>query len=108
MMAQLCVSVYDHLQRAVGLPVKISSPFAPVRIPLANESSWGGVSSRGAPSQVDGCTRPPRTIDHSCKLAPSESQVSVPIRTTLSAALSRRESKQRHARRLVPCGPHDE
>src|SRR5437660_1489732 len=63
---------------------------------------------RYAPHARSTGARSYRTSRHSLKLSLSESQVPVPIGTTLSAARSRRESKQHHAHRLAPYGQHNE
>jgi hypothetical protein len=87
MMAHLCVSRTGISKACVHLPAGTSSPFAPAALPRANEPFSGGVSPGGFLRQADGRATPSRVNRHSRKLAPSESQGSAPIRTTLFAGL---------------------
>src|SRR5215472_7410797 len=108
MMAHLCVQCATISKPVVDLPAEISLPSVLAGIPRANEPSWGRMSPVCALCRVDGRACSSRTTHPSLRLSLSESAVPVPIGTTLSAALSRRESRQHHAHRLAPYGQHDE
>src|SRR5437016_3562134 len=108
MMAQLCVSVYDHIQNRRSISRrKLAFYLCSQEFPVQTNHPEAGCP-RYAPHARSTGARSYRTSRHSLKLSLSESPVPVPIRTTLSAARSRRESKQHHAHRLAPYGQHDE
>lgn len=78
---------YGNLQSMCASPGGTSNPFALAALLRANEPFSGGVSSGGFLRQAGGRAIPSRVNRHSSKLAPSESQESVPVRTTLFAGL---------------------
>src|SRR6266566_5257287 len=106
MMAHLCVSVHDHLQSRRSISRrKLAFYLCSQEFPVQTNDPEAGCP-RYAPHARSTGARSYRTSRHSLKLSLSESQVPVPIGTTLSAARSRRESKQHHAHRLAPYGQH--
>ena len=90
MMAQLCVSVYDHLQNRRSISRrKLAFYLCSQEFPVQTNHPEAGCP-RYAPHARSTGARTYRTSRHSLKLSLSESQVPVLIGTTLSAARSRK------------------
>src|SRR5437016_9150769 len=90
MMAHLCVSVYDHLQNRRSISRrKLAFYLCSQEFPVQTNHPEAGCPRYVLHARSTGA-RSSRTTRHSLKLSLSESQVPVPIGTTLSAARSRR------------------
>src|SRR5258708_36653328 len=88
MMSQLCVSVYDHLQNRRSISRRKLAFYLPSREFPVQTNPPSARCPRYAPHARSTGARSYRPSRHSLKLSLSQSQVPLPIGTTLSAARS--------------------